>query len=170
MKVKGRINLFHKSHSAPVPYPTMHHFVTEMCTFLLQNGALWDMCNALWDGPIDRYQTTTKQNTTKQTNTTKGIIICESYWVYNIHVYYIRHSWYTSTGPHHQDCCRCPGVIWAAGYGHQQPTYWLDRTRLSPESNSVTQISCYSHETMFGRGLVCDPVDFFVIGGFALSQ
>ena len=21
----------------------MHHFVTEMCTFLLQNGALWDM-------------------------------------------------------------------------------------------------------------------------------
>ena len=24
-------------------YPTMHHFVTEMCTFLLQNGALWDM-------------------------------------------------------------------------------------------------------------------------------
>ena len=24
-------------------YPTMHHSVTEMCTFLLQNGALWDM-------------------------------------------------------------------------------------------------------------------------------
>ena len=21
----------------------MHHFVTGMCTFLLQNGALWDM-------------------------------------------------------------------------------------------------------------------------------
>ena len=21
----------------------MHHFVKEMCTFLLQNGALWDM-------------------------------------------------------------------------------------------------------------------------------
>ena len=36
----------HKSHNAPVPYPTMHHFVTEMCTcvhFLLQNGALWDI-------------------------------------------------------------------------------------------------------------------------------
>ena len=29
----------------------MLHFVTEMCTFLLQNGALWDTCltNALWD-------------------------------------------------------------------------------------------------------------------------
>ena len=22
------------------PYPTMHHFITEMCTFLLENGAL----------------------------------------------------------------------------------------------------------------------------------
>ena len=33
----------HKSHNAPVSYLTMHHFVTEMCTFLLQNGALWDM-------------------------------------------------------------------------------------------------------------------------------
>ena len=30
----------------------MHHFVTEMCTFLLQSGALWDICpsiHALWD-------------------------------------------------------------------------------------------------------------------------
>ena len=41
------------SHNAPAPYPTMHHFATEkytlhhcvieICTFLLQNGALWDM-------------------------------------------------------------------------------------------------------------------------------
>ena len=36
-------DLFHKSHNAPVPYPTMHHFVTEMYTFLLQNGALLDI-------------------------------------------------------------------------------------------------------------------------------
>ena len=34
----------HKSQNASVPYPTMHHFVTEICTFLLQNGALWDIC------------------------------------------------------------------------------------------------------------------------------
>ena len=26
------IDLLHKSQNAPVPYPTMHHFVTEMCT------------------------------------------------------------------------------------------------------------------------------------------
>ena len=26
------IDLLHKSHSAPGPYPTMHYFVTEMCT------------------------------------------------------------------------------------------------------------------------------------------
>ena len=39
-----RIDLLHKSHDASVPYPTMHHFVTEMCTFLLENGALWDVC------------------------------------------------------------------------------------------------------------------------------
>ena len=37
-------DLIHKSHNAPVPYPTVHHFVTEMCTFLLQNGTLWDIC------------------------------------------------------------------------------------------------------------------------------
>ena len=37
------IDLSHKSHNASVPYPTMHLFVTEMCTFLLQNGALWDI-------------------------------------------------------------------------------------------------------------------------------
>ena len=53
------IDLLQKSHNAPVPYPTMHHFVTEMCTcvhisvtnwcivgYLLD--ALWD----LWDGSI----------------------------------------------------------------------------------------------------------------------
>ena len=35
----------HKSYNAPVPYPTMHHLLTEMCTckFLSHNGALWDM-------------------------------------------------------------------------------------------------------------------------------
>ena len=30
-------------HNALDKYPTMHRFVTEMCKFLLQNGALWDM-------------------------------------------------------------------------------------------------------------------------------
>ena len=37
------IDQSHKSHDASDKYPIMHHFVTEMCTFLLQNGALWDM-------------------------------------------------------------------------------------------------------------------------------
>ena len=40
----GNIDPLHKSHNAPGPYPTVHHFATEMCTFLLQNGALWDIC------------------------------------------------------------------------------------------------------------------------------
>ena len=35
------IDLLHKSSNAPVPYPTMHQFITEMCTILLQNHALW---------------------------------------------------------------------------------------------------------------------------------
>ena len=39
-----QIDQSHKSHNAPVPYPTMHHFGTYKCTFLLQNGALWDVC------------------------------------------------------------------------------------------------------------------------------
>ena len=33
----------HKPHNALDKYPTIHHFVTEMCTFPLQNSALWDM-------------------------------------------------------------------------------------------------------------------------------
>ena len=37
------IEPFHKSHNAPDTYPTVYHFIIEMCTFLLQNGALWDM-------------------------------------------------------------------------------------------------------------------------------
>ena len=39
----GEIDQSHKSHNAPVPYPTIHHFVIEMCTFQLQTGALWDI-------------------------------------------------------------------------------------------------------------------------------
>ena len=34
----------------------MHHFVAEMCTFLLQNGALWDMYDALWDLWANHYR------------------------------------------------------------------------------------------------------------------
>ena len=35
-----------KSHNAPVPYPTMHHFRTEMCTFLfwMVHCWIWDRC------------------------------------------------------------------------------------------------------------------------------
>ena len=37
-------------------YPTMHHFVAEICTFLLQNGSLWDMglmhCGTCEIGPF----------------------------------------------------------------------------------------------------------------------
>ena len=61
---QASINPWHKSHNAPIPNPTMHHFVTKMCTyvnptiqhfvtemctyyymctFLLQNGALWNI-------------------------------------------------------------------------------------------------------------------------------
>ena len=51
-----QMDLLHKSHNVPVPYPILHHFVTKMCTSLLQklcivgylSNALWD----LWDGSI----------------------------------------------------------------------------------------------------------------------
>ena len=39
------IDLIHKSHDAPAPYPTMNHFVTEMC--MLLNGALWDFAHCI---------------------------------------------------------------------------------------------------------------------------
>ena len=38
------IDLWHKSHNAPVPFPTMHYVILlQACAFLLQNDALWDM-------------------------------------------------------------------------------------------------------------------------------
>ena len=54
---KCGIGPIHKSDPAPVPYPTMLHFGTECENiFLLQNGALWDICEMhygiLWDWPI----------------------------------------------------------------------------------------------------------------------
>ena len=45
VELYSRKDMLHKSHNAPVSYPTMHHLATEMCmcAFLLQNGALWDI-------------------------------------------------------------------------------------------------------------------------------
>ena len=56
------IDRLHKSHNAPFPYPTRHHFITEMCTCVHISvtkwcivgylpDALWD----LWDGSIKLY-------------------------------------------------------------------------------------------------------------------
>ena len=53
------IEIFHKSHSAPVQYPTMHHFVLEMRTWVLISVTKWcivgylsnEWCE-LWDGSI----------------------------------------------------------------------------------------------------------------------
>ena len=54
----GRINTVDQSHKSPNAinkYPTMHSFVTEMCTvctLLLQNCAWWDICLmhcGIWD-------------------------------------------------------------------------------------------------------------------------
>ena len=50
------MGLIHKSHSAPVPYPTMHHseqkcahFCSDWCILGYGTGALWD----LWDWSIE---------------------------------------------------------------------------------------------------------------------
>ena len=47
------IDLSHKSHNAPILYPTMHHFVTETCTCVHVSVTKWCivgyLSNALWD-------------------------------------------------------------------------------------------------------------------------
>ena len=57
-----------QTHSAPVSYPTMHHFVTEMCTCI--SITKWfivgHLSDALWnflDGSIADNQNTTRQST-----------------------------------------------------------------------------------------------------------
>ena len=37
------IDTINKFHYVPVSCPTMHNFMTEMCIFLLKNGASWDI-------------------------------------------------------------------------------------------------------------------------------
>ena len=37
------IDQSYEYHNAAVPYHTMNHFVTKLCTFLFQNCALWDI-------------------------------------------------------------------------------------------------------------------------------
>ena len=57
--------LIHKSHNTPVLHPTMHHFITEMCTLVhisvtkwcivgYMSDAFWD----LWDANIVQQATT----------------------------------------------------------------------------------------------------------------
>ena len=47
------VDLLRESHNAPVPYPTMHHFATEMCTRVHTSVAKWCIVgyrsDALWD-------------------------------------------------------------------------------------------------------------------------
>ena len=49
----GRIDPSHKSHNALGKYPTMHHFVTEMCTIVHISVTKWCIVGygtvALWD-------------------------------------------------------------------------------------------------------------------------
>ena len=42
-----------KSHNAPVPYPTMHHFVTEMCTYVHISVTKWCIVGCLSKGLWD---------------------------------------------------------------------------------------------------------------------
>ena len=69
MKDIHTIDPFHKSQNASVPYPTMQHFLTEMCTCVhisvtkwciegYLHDALWD----LWDGSVHPHLTIAKHN------------------------------------------------------------------------------------------------------------
>ena len=40
---QNKLKSSNKSHTILNRYPTMCHFVTEMCTLLLQNDVLWDI-------------------------------------------------------------------------------------------------------------------------------
>ena len=61
----------HKSHNASDKYPTMHPFVTEMCTSVhisvkkwcfvgYGTGALWDLCNWSIVQSVHKYETEPK--------------------------------------------------------------------------------------------------------------
>ena len=54
MRHQASIDVIHKSHNAQALNPTMHHFVTEMCTCVHISVTKWcivgKLSNALWDG------------------------------------------------------------------------------------------------------------------------
>ena len=51
--ISHSIDLLHKYHNTPVPWPTIHHFVTEMCPCVHISVTKWctvrQLCNAWWD-------------------------------------------------------------------------------------------------------------------------
>ena len=53
------IDLYHKSHNASLPYPTIHHFVAEMCTCMHISVTKWCVVGylfgALWDFEMGQY-------------------------------------------------------------------------------------------------------------------
>ena len=84
------IDLFHKTHNAPVPYPTAHHFVTEMCTCVHISvtkccvvGYWYNVSWDLWDGSVlvkevmsqhwGRYETRTAILQTMFSNTSSSM-------------------------------------------------------------------------------------------------
>ena len=74
------IDLIHKSHNAPVPYPTMHHseqkcahFCSEWCIVGYGTGALWD----LWIRSIGIWDTAVSSGTSIVNSLAPG-----RYWKY----------------------------------------------------------------------------------------
>ena len=50
--ISHSIDLLHKYHNAPVPWPTIHHFVTEMCPCVHISVTKWCIVRQLCNGHI----------------------------------------------------------------------------------------------------------------------
>ena len=68
------LHLLHKSHNAPVPYPTIQHFVTEMCTHVHISVTKWCIMGYLsgtwdlWDGCFELVDGTSRWNCARSSN------------------------------------------------------------------------------------------------------
>ena len=61
---KHWIGPIHKSHNAPVPYLTMHHFVTELCTFVHISVTKWCIVHECVIYMLTVYRRTEKREVT----------------------------------------------------------------------------------------------------------
>ena len=96
------IDLSHKSHNAPDKYPTMHHFVTEMCTHVHISVTKWCIMGYLsdaswhfWDGYTNIIWVIHQKITCHHTKSEHFTTYFPNEWIVTVYVHQLTRSTWT---------------------------------------------------------------------------